>query len=198
MGQLCKVCWETIGPKDSNCKSKNSALKCGMDFGVGAEASAAAATGDEVEGVLPAGAWSKAPSSFVPYDGSKGTGFKKVYAKCVLSFDKPMDVPGTDFELVCPMQTHVNPDIVDAKIAEFKSLKSSVTPVVPVVYNNKTGRVTINGDGHHTFVACLKSKRPVCLLLYKTPYAGTHKNWKQCTYKKFDQNQAAHTGTKFA
>ena len=60
-----------------------------------------------------------------------GSGFKKVYAQCDMSFPDAKDVPGTDFQLKSPDQI----------------------PVVPVLFNKSTGRVTINGDGHHTFVA---------------------------------------------
>ena len=188
---MCKVCWEMVdeaGP----CPKK----VCDKDF---SSSGVTDTTGAGVDGldadVLPAGAWSGSGASWELVQ--EGTGFKKVYAKCLLSFDSSKDVPGTNFQVVCPMQDHVNPDIVADKVAAFKKKAPGKHPVVPVVYNKKTGRVTINGDGHHTFVACLISKVPVMLYLYKVPFAGAHKDWTTCTYKKFTKNPAGATGTKF-
>ena len=189
--KMCKTCWEMVeetGPCPKNL--------CQKDFSsAGVEAPAPDGADGLPADVLPAGAWTGASANWEVM--TKGTGFKRVYAQCLLSFPDPKDVPGTDFQLVCPMQQHVNPDIVASKVAGFQQKAPDKYPVVPVVYNQKTGRVTINGDGHHTFVACLKSKTPVLLWLYKVPYAGTHKDWKTCTYKAFAQNPAAATGTRF-
>lgn len=189
--RLCKICWEMV-EENGPCNAK---VKCDKDFGNGGTT-----TSDKDIGVgpdvLPAGAWTGSSATW-EIVSDIGSGFKKVYAKCILSLEKSYDLPGTDFQMVCPMQDHVNPKIVAAKVEAFKNKAPDKNPVVPVVYNKSTGHVTINGDGHHTFVACLKAQVPVCLYLYKVPFAGQHKDWRTCSYKEFSLNPAGATGTKF-
>lgn len=127
----------------------------------------------------------------------KSTGLQRLVGKYTLSYGESKDVPGTGYADVCPCQQHVNPDIVASKVEIFSKTKGK-TPAVPVFKNPNSGKLTILGDGHHTFVASLKSGTPVILYLFEAKAFGSigHSSWKSCTYQKFDQNAAAKTGTK--
>lgn len=75
-----------------------------------------------------------------------------------------------------------------------------VGPSVPVFRNPTTGKVTILGDGHHTFCASLKSATPIILWLFEARAYGSlgHQDWRSCTKKQFATQAAAKTGSKYA
>ncbi|MEL6366158.1 MAG: hypothetical protein AAFR11_15085 [Pseudomonadota bacterium] len=181
MGWICKKCGEF-----SNDNSIVTCPNCGNVRDGAAAAKPAANDGADFpfEPVTSGG----------PY---KSTGLQKLVGKYTLSYGGPKDVPGTGYDDVCPCQKHVNPDIVADKVDMFAKTTDK-TPSVPVFRNTNTGKLTILGDGHHTFVAALKSATPVILYLFEAKAYSSigHSNWKSCTYEKFDVQAAAKTGTK--
>jgi hypothetical protein len=138
------------------------------------------------------------PEGFTEVNPVEGTGFNAVYAGRLYKPDKPIDVPGTSFNYILPNQQHVNPKIVAAKLAAWGEAGPPGTPIVPLMIDRKSGKLMIGGDGHHTFVACLKGGFTVQLDLKKTPFATSATDWSYCTYKEFELNPAGKTGSHYA
>jgi hypothetical protein len=138
------------------------------------------------------------PQGFTEVNPPEGTGFNAVYARRIYRPDKPIDVPGSSYNYILPNQQHVDPKIVNAKLEAWGESGPPSTPVVPLIIDRKSGKLMIGGDGHHTFVACLKAGFAVQLELKKTPFATNATDWTYCTYKAFSLNPAAKTGTKYA
>ena len=136
------------------------------------------------------------PGEGCPY---KSTGLQKLIGQYTLTYDASKDVPGTGYSDVCPCQTHVNPDIIASKVEEFRK-HAGKSPSVPVFINPTSNKLTILGDGHHTFCAALKSSTPIILWLFDAKAFGSlgHRDWVACTYEKFQQQAAAKTGSKYA
>jgi hypothetical protein len=89
--------------------------------------------------------------------------------------------------------------IIEQKITEFAA-HVGMSPSVPVFVNARTGKLTILGDGHHTFCAALKSATPIILWLFEARAFGSlgHNDWNGCTYDEFALQSAAKTGSKYA
>lgn len=182
MGFTCKTCWEF-----NNDESLVSCKKCGTPRAVAAKPAAPKAEGmifkfEAVTGNCP----------------FKSSGLQKLTGQFTLNYSSPKDVAGTGYDDVCPCQKHVNPDIIDGKVKLFKE-SDGKTPSVPVFFNSVSKKLTILGDGHHTFCAALKSATPVILYLFEAKAYNSlgHRDWKSCTYEKFDTQAAAKTGSKF-
>lgn len=183
MGWLCKACYEFNNEEaTTNCK------KCASARTNVKSQPAATSMGTSFK--------FDPPGEGCPY---KSTGLQKLIGQYTLSYGGGKDVPGTGYSDVCPCQTHVNPDIIDGKVEEFKKHVGK-SPSVPVFMNPSSSKLTILGDGHHTFCAALKSGTPIILWLFDAKAFGSlgHRDWSACTYKKFEIQAAAKTGSKYA
>ncbi|QRK08102.1 hypothetical protein JQX13_50530 [Archangium violaceum] len=100
------------------------------------------------------------------------------------------DIPGTRFDHINPSQQHVSNQIVQQKLDSWKANGVPQPISVPVYVAPNTGKLTIAGDGHHTFVAAMKGGYPMDLHLVKMPGMGLpalHSDWQKCTYADFQK-----------
>ena len=102
------------------------------------------------------------------------------------------DIPGTGYDLIAPSQQHVSPSIVQQKLDSWKQNPPGKI-AVPVYMAPNTQKLTIAGDGHHSFVAAMKGGHPIDLQLVKMPGAGLpalHNSWQRTTYADFNKGDA--------
>ncbi|NMO22765.1 hypothetical protein HPC49_23480 [Pyxidicoccus fallax] len=103
------------------------------------------------------------------------------------------DIVGSRFDHINPSQQHISPQIVQSKLDDWGKNGLTQPPRVPVYLAPNTQKLTIAGDGHHTFAAAMKGGHPMELLLVKMPGAGLpamHTNWTKCTYADFGKGSA--------
>jgi hypothetical protein len=109
----------------------------------------------------------------------------------VLKYPEPIDIPGTSFCYVLPMQDKVKKSIVEDKVKMIQS--GELNPVVEVAKTDKlhsltddpnpgAGFLVLADNFHHTFVAALKVGVAVTLRLIKGGYSHPYKNWSECKY----------------
>jgi hypothetical protein len=105
----------------------------------------------------------------------------EIRGRAVLQFDEAHDIPGTDFSLVCPMQSEVVRGIVDQKMTDLLGNPRSVQ--VAVGKDSQTGHLVLADNFHHRFVAALRAKVPVVLYLTAAGFESGLTSWKGCPYK---------------
>lgn len=98
-------------------------------------------------------------------------------------------VAGSKYSDVAPMQSSVNPNIIQEKI---DALKASGNPAkIPVYYAPPQGQLSLYGDKHHTFAAAVQSGHPIELNLIKPPggtgMANTRLDWSNVANANFEK-----------
>jgi hypothetical protein len=125
------------------------------------------------------------------FEASTGLGETELYkapfvGKCLLRYAESLDIPGTAYNDILPTQPGVSRTIVQNKINEFKDLdpaKGQYPYTIVGKYKRYRG-LSLQDDGHHTFVAALKARVPIMLYLVKAEMmGGVFPNWKECKYE---------------
>ena len=122
-------------------------------------------------------------------EGEKlGSGNWAIKGLMTYSPSGPLNIPGSDFDDICPGQDHVNKAIVEQKLQDGMAS----TPVIPAAIN-ENGQIFLL-DKHHAFVACMALGKSVKIGLTPMPGQEGRASWGDCTWASFSKKPVPGAG----